>query len=104
MPLGLKEEQEVKVKQVLRKHPEIEKVLLFGSRAKNTHQPGSDIDLALFGDQITHKDLLQLKKDLNELNLPYKFDPVIYSRISEPALKEHIHRVGVLLFTKKEKI
>lgn len=103
MILGLKKEQENKVKQVLRNHAEIHKVVLFGSRAKRTHSPGSDIDLALFGDRITHKDLLKLKKDFNELNLPYKFDPVIYSKISESALKEHIDRVGVIFFTQKEK-
>ncbi|MFM9088932.1 MAG: nucleotidyltransferase domain-containing protein, partial [Cyanobium sp.] len=31
---------------VLRQHPEIESATLFGSRAKGTHTPRSDVDLA----------------------------------------------------------
>ena len=30
-------------------HPEISEVRLFGSRAKGTHAPQSDVDLALWG-------------------------------------------------------
>ncbi len=97
MSLGLKQNQVRMVKKVIKAHPEIAKAVLFGSRAKKTNRPGSDIDLALIGENIKHKDFLRLKKDLNELNLPYKFDPVIYKKISEPALKEHIDRVGITL-------
>ena len=34
---------------VFRRYPNIEKVLIFGSRAKGTYSEGSDIDLAAVG-------------------------------------------------------
>ena len=34
---------------VLRQHPEVERAVLFGSRAKGRARPNSDIDVALFG-------------------------------------------------------
>lgn len=38
------------INQVFRRHPEILAVRLFGSRAKGTHTPRSDVDLAIWGD------------------------------------------------------
>ena len=38
------------LQQVFRQHPEIKTVKLFGSRAKGTHTPQSDVDLAMWGD------------------------------------------------------
>jgi predicted nucleotidyltransferase len=32
---------------VLRQHPEVESATLFGSRAKGTHTPRSDVDLGV---------------------------------------------------------
>jgi predicted nucleotidyltransferase len=40
------------VRSVLRLHPEVHSATLFGSRAKGTHTPRSDVDLAL-GGQVT---------------------------------------------------
>jgi uncharacterized protein len=37
------------LRSVFQRHPEITVVKLFGSRAKGTHAPSSDIDLALWG-------------------------------------------------------
>lgn len=72
-------------------------VVLFGSRAKGNFREGSDIDLALKGDLLglEHRDAILLKYD--DIDLPWKLDLVIYRLISEPLLKEHIDRVGVVL-------
>lgn len=82
---------------IIQKSPNIQDAILFGSRAKGTFSPGSDIDIALKGKDIVLNDVLDLKTALEELNLPYKFDLVIYDRITEEALKEHITRVGISL-------
>lgn len=42
---------------------EIEEVVLFGSRAKGTHQQGSDVDLSIKGKGITHTTVLRLLVD-----------------------------------------
>lgn len=75
----------------------IDEALLFGSRAKGTYNPGSDIDIALKG-SLRLNDILNLSLALENLNLPYKFDLLDYKKIKEPALMDHIHRVGIVLF------
>ncbi|HEX6982168.1 MAG TPA: nucleotidyltransferase domain-containing protein [Balneolaceae bacterium] len=102
MAFGLTEKQINQVKGELTEHPEITKVLIFGSRAKGTQREGSDIDLALVGESISHKALLNLKSGLNNLELPFIFDTVIYSDIKEDALKDHIDRVGIVFYEKTE--
>ncbi|PZX11921.1 putative nucleotidyltransferase [Breznakibacter xylanolyticus] len=81
---------------VLFQHPKVKEVILFGSRAKGTFKPGSDIDLALKG-ELNLQDLTLLLNHIDDLNLPYTFDLIIYNRIKEPALREHIQRVGIPL-------
>jgi type I restriction enzyme S subunit len=77
----------------------VDKALVFGSRAKGNYKEGSDIDLALKG-YITAKDLLDLHGKLEALNLPYSFDLVNYNTINEPALKEHVDRAGVEMYSR----
>jgi len=76
---------------------DIEKVIIFGSRAMGTQARGSDIDLAVF--TTSTEDLAgSIKSDLDDLPTPYLFDVVDYERIVNPALKSHIDRVGKILF------
>lgn len=82
---------------VLKENSKVQQIILFGSRAKNTHSNGSDIDIALKGNSLNTNDIINLSVELDELDLPYKIDLVIYERIEEEALKEHINRVGVVL-------
>ncbi|MGM0566098.1 MAG: nucleotidyltransferase family protein [Bacteroidota bacterium] len=83
---------------ILKRNKKVQQIILFGSRVKNTYSNGSDIDIALKGDHLNTNDIINLSVDLDELDLPYKIDLVIYERIEEEALKEHINRVGVILF------
>lgn len=46
--------------------PEIEQLFLFGSCAKGTYKPGSDVDLAIKGKAVTYDTVLQLSERLNE--------------------------------------
>jgi len=101
MAYGLTEEHVKWIRHTIAKFPEVKEALLFGSRAKGTQKEGSDIDLVLMG-EISHSRMLSLKSALNELLLPYTFDVIIYSKIKEEALKQHIDRVGITLYSKKE--
>lgn len=83
---------------ILQKCSKIEEAVLFGSRAKGTFVPGSDIDLAIKGQDIRLNDILDLSIQLDTLGLPYRFDLVIYDRIKEKSLLDHIERVGISLF------
>ncbi len=80
--------------------PEIDEIVLFGSRAKGTHQQGSDVDLAIKGKEITYTTVLRLLDSLNEVRpIPYFFDVVDYSSLGDEPLREHIDRVGIVLFS-----
>lgn len=98
MAVGLSTSDIDKIKKIFLNKASVSRAVLFGSRAKGTFQPGSDIDIALFGNDLTLKDILDLYVDLDELHLPYKFDLAIYDRITEPALKDHINRVGKIIY------
>ena len=82
----------------LKKNTEIDEIILFGSRAKGIFRNGSDIDIAMKGRNLKLNDILEAMSGIDKLLLPNKLDLVIYTRIKEPALIEHINRVGVILF------
>ena len=64
----------------------------------NRHQSSSDIDLALKGAQLNFSNMLQLKSAIDELMLPYKVDLVLYETFQNKDLKEHIDRIGIVLW------
>lgn len=98
MKYGLKEETIEKISSVLSGFPEVEKAILYGSRAKDNFKRGSDIDLALIGSGLTLNILLRIENQLDDLLLPYHIDLSIFDSISNPDLKEHIQRVGKLFY------
>ena len=82
---------------VFRRHPEIAAVKLFGSRAKGTHAPHSDIDLAVWG-ALDDLQAEALAAELDELPLPYRYDVKPFATITLRPLREHIERVGIPLY------
>jgi predicted nucleotidyltransferase len=93
---GLDESTRCKVKQVLDQHHDIDEVVIYGSRAKGNYRPGSDIDISLKGEGLTLEKLNQIVHEIDDLDLPYRFDISIYQQIDNIELVEHIDRVGVL--------
>ena len=82
--------------------PEIEKAVIFGSRALGNYKKGSDVDLAIFGEAINHRTTVRLSAKLNEeLPIPYFFDVVNFNTIDNVNLKEHILEKGKIIFEKK---
>lgn len=94
MRFGLKEETIKAINDVFAKYPQIKKAVVFGSRAKGNYRTGSDIDICLFG-EIDLPLLHKIEESIDDLNLPYTVDLVVYDRIQNQDLKEHIDRVGV---------
>lgn len=78
---------------------EIEKVIIFGSRAMGNFKEGSDIDLAILGSHVNLNTITKLSNLLNEeLPIPYFIDVVDIKTIKEAALKEHILKEGKVIF------
>lgn len=81
---------------------EIEKVVLFGSRALGNYKTGSDVDLAIYGADVDRKTVRRLSEQLNEnYPLPYFFDVVDYNALENENLIEHIDTYGKVIFRKK---
>jgi len=89
------------IRNVLARFPAVEKAVLFGSRAKGTFKPGSDIDLTLHGLELTPATLGAIADELDELLLPYRIDLSIFHRIDHEALCAHIKRVGQAFYEKQ---
>jgi len=94
MKYGLKEQTINKIIKVFQSFPEIEQVILYGSRAKGTNKPSSDIDLTIKGKELNLQLINKIDLELDDLLLPYTFDLSIYNQIDNQELLEHIKRVG----------
>lgn len=99
---GLEEREWQAVRQVLAHFPHVRRAVLFGSRAKGTNKPFSDVDIALEGDALTMSDLLGIIRDVDDLGLPYEFDFCLYAHLRNAELRSHIERCGVEVFPKQE--
>lgn len=99
---GIDPDKLQKICSLFSKYPNIQEVLLFGSRAKGNYRNGSDIDLALKGGDLTSRLLTQIELDYDALYFPWKINLVVYSTISNQALKEHIDRVGICIYSQVE--
>jgi predicted nucleotidyltransferase len=97
---GLKENTIQKIRSIFATHPEVEEVILYGSRATGNFSNGSDIDLVLKGKGLNQALLNKIRWELDDLLLPYTIDIAIYDKIDNPDLIEHIHRVGIVFYRK----
>lgn len=98
MPYGLEKETLEKIIGIFAQYGAVQEAIIYGSRAKGNHKPGSDIDLTLKGDDLNLKILNQISLDLDDLLLPYTFDLSIYHHIQQPDLIDHILRVGKVFY------
>lgn len=86
------------------KKTNIEKVILFGSRARNDYKYNSDIDLAIIFTSNDNDNYIKILIKLENLNTLYKFDIIDYSKITNIKLKEEIDRDGKIIYIKKQVI
>ena len=98
---GLKPEHRQAIIETLSANPKVERIVLFGSRATGTFTLTSDVDLALFGDDLTLSDQAALAEAVAELSVPQRVDILIYHRIASQALREEIRKHGVEWFTRE---
>ena len=98
MKYGLNEQIITQINSVFAHYPEVEQVILYGSRAKGTYKNGTDIDLTLKGNRLDLAIINKISNDIDDLLLPYSFDISIFSQISNAGLVDHINRVGVVFY------
>lgn len=98
---GLSEYALGKIHSVFKQYPQIDSVILYGSRAKGTFRQGSDIDLTIklkpgFSPNLSlhHR----IASQLEDLDLIYTIDLSFYQLIENPDLIDHIDRVGIRFY------
>lgn len=79
--------------------PDIQSILLFGSRAHGDYSNFSDIDLAIKAPKISDRDWLLFAEQIeNELDTLLKIDLVLYEQVSEE-LKQQINQCSQVLYS-----
>ena len=96
--LNLPATDQLKIRSVFLTFPQVEKVWLYGSRAKGTAKAYSDIDISIEGNRLNLEVINELELALDELSLPYGFDISMLKDIENEDLLAHIKRVGKLIY------
>lgn len=76
----------------------IEKAILYGSRAKGNFKKFSDIDITLIGSSLSRSDLLRLSASFNDSSFPYVVDFSIFPKLKNEELIDHINRRGIVIY------
>ena len=98
---GLEDKVIEDFKEIFKKYKEIDKVCIFGSRARGTYKETSDIDIALFGENLTHTINTKVYFDIESLYLVYKIDLLNFNSLKEEdKLKDNILKEGVEIYAR----
>jgi predicted nucleotidyltransferase len=101
MNYGLSQRTMDSMESIFRKYGNIEQVILYGSRAKGNYRDGSDIDITLRTDNtFTRAHLLRVAGDFDDSDIPYLVDISQYDKVDNEDLREHINRVGKVIYEK----
>lgn len=89
------------IKNILTAFPQVETVIIYGSRAKENYRPGSDIDLTFKGNNLNLGILNKISLQIDDLLLPYTFDLSVFDHIDNDDLLDHIERVGKVFYQRE---
>lgn len=99
---GLKDRHRNRIVEILSSNSRVERAVLFGSRATGRHKPASDVDLALFGRDLTLDDLAELSDQIDQTAMPQRADLVLHHRIKNPELLDHIRNEGAEWYRRRD--
>ena len=96
---GLKENELNEIINIISKYPQVEKATLYGSRARGDYKDRSDIDIALFGDEITNNINTKIYFELEDIFTPYSFDLINFNSLdATDNIFKDIKRDGVNIY------
>jgi predicted nucleotidyltransferase len=102
MKYGLKDKYINKINEIFPLFPEVEEVILYGSRAQGNFKNGSDIDLSMKGANLNFQSLNKITQEIDDLLLPYIVDISIFEMIENQELIDHIMRAGITIYKKNQ--
>tara|TARA_R110002126_G_scaffold291591_1_gene454008 strand:+ start:11014 stop:11373 length:360 start_codon:yes stop_codon:yes gene_type:complete len=103
---GLKQSVITIIQKTLANFPEINQVILYGSRAIGNYRTGSDIDLTICLNTSYLPSITLLNKiglALDDLDLIYTFDLSFMYDITNEKLIEHINQFGMVFYTRDKR-
>lgn len=95
--MKMKDNVLVQLKAIASKY-KIDKMLLFGSRARGEHSPVSDYDVAVFERELSQRDRALLCLDIEEINTLKKIDVVFIDDNIEEEFIANITKEGVVIY------
>ncbi len=99
MKFGLRDTDIQFMQALFAKEPAIEQAWVFGSRAKGSYMPGSDVDIALIGPELTRQTVARIHDILEEESpIPYFFDVVHWNKMSNEKVRNEIQRTAQPLY------
>ena len=103
MTSGLDKNVLAEIIKIIANRQQVEKIVLFGSWATKRAKRTSDIDLAVFGCDLSDSDLSLIRFDLEEnIKTPLKFDVLHFEILTKESLKEDILKEGIILYESKK--
>lgn len=88
-----KDELEI-IQNIFSQHPPIEKIKIFGSRARGDFRRNSDIDFALYGKNLSRQDINQILAQFETSSLIYNVDIAHFEKIQNENFKKVIETEG----------
>ncbi|SET64241.1 Predicted nucleotidyltransferase [Natronincola peptidivorans] len=76
----------------------IEKIILFGSRARGDYSTVSDYDIAVFGNGLSSMDKALFCSEIEEINTLKKIDVVFIDESLDDKFIENVMREGVTIY------
>lgn len=102
MKFGLKETTIETIVNVIKKYSKVEKACIFGSRARGDYKHNSDIDIALFGEQLNSSINTKIFYEIDDLLLPYRIDLINFNELTvEDNIRKDILNEGVDIYARK---
>lgn len=96
---GIYEKSYALILEALARFPDIKQAIIFGSRAMGNYKQGSDVDIAILGENLRLETRSKLHGLLNEeLPIPYFTDVVNFNTIDNKELKKHILEKGIVFY------
>lgn len=76
----------------------IDRILLFGSRAREDHSPWSDYDVAIFGEHLSATDRVLLSHAIDDIKTLKKIDLVFMNGDSDDNFRLQVLEEGVVIY------
>lgn len=87
--------------EIIVRHARPQRIILFGSRAREDAQERSDYDIAIEDESLTRTALARIRADLEELPTLLGID-LVWMKQAAPALRQRILSEGKILYEQKD--